>query len=144
MTVGNISIAPSSPAVQNPATASATPKKVMDQDDFLKLLVAQFTTQDPLNPQADMNSISQMATFTSLEQTKIMQADIARLQSNQELVTANSLIGREVALEDLESGTPVNGVVTGSMIVGGSPHIIVDNTAYPLSDVLSVVPVNLN
>ena len=30
-----------------------SPKKVLDQDDFLELLITQFSTQDPLNPVTD-------------------------------------------------------------------------------------------
>lgn len=106
----------------------------------MKLLVAQFTTQDPLNPQADMNSISQMATFTSLEQTKVMQADIALLQSNQELVTANSLIGREVTIKG-ENGAPgITGLVSGVDVGSDSTGIIIDGIPYPLSEVLGLAP----
>lgn len=138
MSIDAINVVGTSPAAAETA-AGRIPKKVLDQDDFLKLLVAQFTTQDPLNPQADMNSIAQMATFTSLEQTKVMQADIARLQADQQLATANSLIGRQVELRP-QDGNPVSGVVTGALVVSDSPHIIVNNTAYPLGDVLSLTP----
>ena len=41
-------------------------KKVLDQDDFLKLLITQFSTQDPLNPVTHTAFISQMAEFTTL------------------------------------------------------------------------------
>ena len=44
-----------------------SPKKVLDQDDFLELLITQFSTQDPLNPVTDTAFIAQMAEFTALE-----------------------------------------------------------------------------
>ncbi|MFT4691215.1 MAG: flagellar basal-body rod modification protein FlgD [Limisphaerales bacterium] len=135
------SIIPSAGASAPAATNARVPKQVLDQDDFLKLLVAQFTAQDPTNPQGDLSSIAQMAQFTSLEQTKAMQADIAALHSSQRIVTANSLIGREVTLLN-PAGLPVSGTVSGALMSGGSPHIIVNETPYAVEDILSFAPVN--
>jgi len=124
----------------NPSsTLDRIPKKVLDQEDFLKLLVAQFTTQDPLKPQGDLSFIAQMAQFTSLEQTKVMQADIARLQADSQLATANSLIGRQVTLRR-EDQPPLTGEVTGVAITDGKPRVIVDNQPYALESVIGLVP----
>ena len=45
-------------------------KKVLNQDDFLKLLITQFSSQDPLDLVTDTAFISQMAEFTALENAK--------------------------------------------------------------------------
>ena len=75
-------------------TQSRIPLQVLGQDDFLKLLVAQLSAQDPLNPQKDTEFIAQMAQFTSLEQSKTMGSNIAALRSQQDFVQANALLGR--------------------------------------------------
>ncbi|MGY8771692.1 MAG: flagellar hook capping FlgD N-terminal domain-containing protein, partial [Pirellulales bacterium] len=36
-----------------PQIEYSSAKKVLNQDDFLKLLITQFSTQDPLNPVTD-------------------------------------------------------------------------------------------
>src|ERR1041385_6444330 len=78
---------------------SRIPIQTLGQDDFLKLLTTQMSAQDPLNPQTDTQFIAQMAQFSSLEQNKSMQADLAKLRSDQELSQANGLIGKNVGLQ---------------------------------------------
>lgn len=111
--------------------------KQLTQDDFLKLLVAQMTSQDPLNPQKDTEFISQMAQFSSLEQTRGMEADIARMRSEQELAGANSMLGRRVDATGAD-GTIVQGTVSAVQIVEGSPKLIINDKQFNPSDVLRV------
>ncbi len=40
----------------------------LQKDDFLRLLVAQLSNQDPLNPQDGAQFVAQLAQFSSLEQ----------------------------------------------------------------------------
>ena len=66
------------------------PSKSLTQNDFLKLLVAQMTQQDPLNPKSDIEMIPQMVSFTQLEQSKNMHDMSADVQDGvQSLVAAS-------------------------------------------------------
>src|SRR5258707_12358945 len=71
--------------------AVPNPKQALGQSDFLKLLVTQMTSQDPLNPQNATDFVAQLAQFSSLQSTQTMQSGIASIQ-------ANNLIGRTVIL----------------------------------------------
>jgi flagellar basal-body rod modification protein FlgD len=119
------------------------PVKTLDQQDFLKLLVAQMTQQDPLNPKTDLEMIPQMVSFTQLEQSKSMQADIASLRAEQRLLQANSLLGRTVAIQD---GTTagVTGQVTAVQMEEGTPKLVVNGHRYDLSNLLSIMPATIN
>lgn len=112
-------------------------QKTLSQDDFLKLLVAQLSSQDPLNPTSETDFTAQMAQFSSLEQTKSMQAQLVTMREQQEFLQANNLLGRTVALQTGE-GEPVTGLVTGLTMVAGKPEIVVNGGSYELSSVLSV------
>lgn len=115
------------------------PTKSLTQNDFLKLLVAQMTQQDPLNPKSDIEMIPQMLSFTQLEQSKSMQTDIAGLRSQQEVLQANSLLGRTVEIQD-ESDAVISGTVTAVQMEEGTPKLVVNGSKYALSDLLSIKP----
>lgn len=115
------------------------PSKALTQNDFLKLLVAQMTQQDPLNPKSDIEMIPQMVSFTQLEQSKNMQSDIASLRSQQEILQANSLLGRTVEIQD-ESKAKVTGPVTAVQMEAGKPKLVVNGARYDLGDLLSITP----
>src|SRR5438874_821698 len=127
----------------NAPGSTRTPVKTLNQDDFLKLVMAQMTNQDPLNPQKDTEFIAQMTQFSALEQSKSMQLDIARLQTDQQFMQANAVLGRVVALQD-EQGALVHGIVSAVQVEAGTPKLIVNGQAYDLSTLLSVEPATGN
>ncbi len=120
-------------------TASRIPVKSLGQDDFLKLLVAQLTTQDPMAPKTDGDFIAQMATFSSLEQAKATQTEISQLRADQQIVQAQSLLGRTVTLQADEDSS-ITGLVSAVQIEAGTPKLVVNGQAYPLDLVQTVTP----
>src|SRR5437667_2241117 len=83
---------------QSAATLTPLPVKTLNQDDFLKLLVAQMSAQDPMNPQSNSDFAAQMAQFSALQTSRATQSDIAQLHADQQAVQANGLLGRSVTL----------------------------------------------
>ena len=119
------------------ATDSYTnPSSTLNQADFLKLLVAQIQYQDPMNPQSDTQMASQMAQFTTLQQTTQSTNSLAMMQ-------ANSLIGSTVGVQ-IDSTHSASGTVTGVDLSSGTPQIIINSTDYSLSQVTSVTPPSAN
>lgn len=124
-------------------TAGRIPQQTLGQDDFFKLLIAQLTTQDPLSPQKETDFFSQMSTFSALEQTKTMQGDIAQLRADQQLVQANSLLGRTVEVQ-VDESTRATGLVSAVQIEAGTPKVVVGDQAYDLSEVMVIAPTIIN
>ena len=116
-----------------------TPAKELGQKEFLQLLVAQMTQQDPLKPSSDLSSISQMASFSSLEQSRTMAEDIQLLRNDQQLLRANSLIGRTVEAVN-DDKTHTFGVVTAVQMEAGTPKVVVAGKSYDL-DALRTITV---
>lgn len=75
------------------------PKKSLGQQDFLRLMVAQVQNQDPMQPQANGEFLSQLAQFSTNDGITKMQESLQQLasslQSNQAL-QASALVGRKV------------------------------------------------
>jgi flagellar basal-body rod modification protein FlgD len=126
-------------SASNAATSSRLPTKVMGQDDFLKLLVAQMTSQDPMNPQKDTDFIAQMAQFSSLEQAKTMQSDMAQVRDDQKILQAYGLLG-QTALLQADKTTTTQGVISAVKLEAGTPKLVVDGKSYTLDQVLTVTP----
>lgn len=120
-------------------TTAKTHKTALGQDDFLKLLAVQFQQQDPMKPMEDTAFIAQMAQFTALDQSSSTLAQIKQMSAQQDIVTANSYIGRHVTL-DAGNDQTVSGDVSGVEMTDGSPRLVVGDQTYPLSSVLLVEP----
>jgi flagellar basal-body rod modification protein FlgD len=81
----------------------AEPKKELNKDDFLNLMVTQLKNQDPLNPLDNNEFISQTTQFSSLEQLINIGESIKGLAESQtngsinnNLYSASNFIGKEV------------------------------------------------
>ena len=114
----------------NTSTTTVTKTTDLGKDDFLKLLVAQLQSQDPLNPMEDKEFISQMAQFTSLEQMK-------NVSNAVQITQATSYIGKQVRWDD-EMGEQQTGIAKAVRIVSGEPKIVVGDQNIALAKVTSV------
>jgi flagellar basal-body rod modification protein FlgD len=119
-------------AGQNTADSFTNPSSVLNQTDFLQLLVAQIQYQDPMNPQSDTDMAAQLAQFTSLQQATQSSSSLAMMQ-------ASGMVGSTVTVQ-VDSQNSATGVVTGVVMSNGTPQITIDGTNYNLSQVTTIVP----
>ena len=119
-----------------------SPKKVLDQDDFLELLITQFSTQDPLNPVTDTAFIAQMAEFTALENAKETQVQISQMRQHNANQEAISMIGTSVEYIEGADSEPKTGTVAKVLIEDGGPKLVLsgmmDHEAISVNNVSSV------
>ncbi len=111
----------------------------MGKDQFLKLLVAQMTHQDPLNPLDGQEMASQLAQFSSVEQLMNLGDKLDTQSANYEALlgvvnntAAVGLIGREVMVADDRVSAGPNGTRSGSVVVpaglvGGTGRLTVED-----------------
>ncbi|MGL5652746.1 MAG: flagellar hook assembly protein FlgD [Paraclostridium sp.] len=84
-------------------TQIVMPGEETNKDLFLKLLVAQMSNQDPLNPQDPTQYVTQLAQFSSLEQMQSLNEGMEYLVGltngvlvNSAMSTASALIGKRI------------------------------------------------
>lgn len=109
---GNYSYSTSSSTASTGSSTSANglenTSPADQQDRFLKLLVAQMTHQDPMNPvdNAQMTSqIAQINTVTGIQQLNSTMQTMASQFSSMQLMQGGSLIGHEVLTSGNTLGT---------------------------------------
>ncbi len=82
------------------AATSGTSRTASDKDMFLKLLVAQLSHQDPLNPVEDKEFVAQLAQFTSVEELQNINKGIESMNTSfnkQQIVNAAAFLGTQVS-----------------------------------------------
>lgn len=130
-------VSPTPTATDPTQAAPVLPQKTLGQQDFLKLLVAQLSSQDPMNPVSNTDFIAQMAQFSTLQQSQTMQQNLANLQSGQTAMQASALLGQNVQVQT-SAGQTVTGVVNAVNFQAGTPSIVINGQSYDLSQVLAV------
>ncbi len=109
------------------ATSSVSAATQISIQDFLKILVAQLNNQDPLKPLDNQEFVTQLAQFTSLQQTQEMNDKITNLLSIQAATQSIGLLGKTVDVNNA-SGS-VTGTVSALNFVSGEPRLTVTTTA---------------
>lgn len=106
----------------------------LDKDAFLQLLVAQMKYQDPLEPTENTEYVSQLASFSTLE-------EMQNMSSSMDMQRASGLVGQYVFLET-ETATgqtkQIEGTVDYVSYSGSKVYLSVGGTLYNLDDLKTV------
>jgi len=84
-----------------PTTSAQTSSSAMGKDAFLKLLIAQMSHQDPLQPMDGTQFVTQLAQFTAVEQSAAQSQKLDAISAQLSGISANdalSLVGKQVTL----------------------------------------------
>ena len=125
--------------------ASTAPSSQLDKTAFLKLLVTQMQSQDPLSPSDSTQYVSQLAQFSSLEQMQNLNDNIVGLavlqQSNaglQQMTDASALMGKDVQFTDPTSQAATWGKVESIKIKDGVAMLTIGGKDIPLSAITQI------
>ena len=108
----------------------------LGKDDFLKLLMAQMTNQDPTSPMENTEFIAQMAQFSSLEQMTNMSQNFEKMTAMFNSSEAQGMLGRTVQI-DLGAEQSTTGVVEAATR-GVSPQVQVNGMFYDMNKIKAV------
>jgi flagellar basal-body rod modification protein FlgD len=116
------------------ATGSSSSQLVSEQA-FLQLLITQLQNQDPLSPADPTQFVSQLASFSSLEQITQLNTNMTSVLDN----SVTSLIGKTVTVTDPSSSTGLTqGTVSGIVYYSNGPAVQINGNNYAMSDIQNV------
>jgi len=118
----------SSLTVTPKSDTAGTPKKTtLGQEQFLKLMTAQMTHQDPSQPMQNGEFITQMAQFGTVSGIQDLQksfGDFASSINSSQALQATSLVGRYVSAPGTQGLLKVGGNITGNINLPSSVNSV--------------------
>ena len=103
-----------SPQYETQATStSADSLGGLGSDDFLQLLIAQLTNQDPMEPTSNEELLNQISSIRDIELSTSLTSTLEGLTGQQRFASASTLIGQYVTGLPDSTGVAASGVVIG-------------------------------
>ena len=131
------STAPTGVVVQQGSSSGLGGLGSLTSGDFLDLLVAQISNQDPLAPVSSSQFMSQTAELSTLEQIASLNQETSQVLAAQQLDGAIAAIGHTVSGTG-PGGQAVSGKVTGVQVTPSGPLLEVGGNEVPMSDVTTI------
>lgn len=107
----------------------------LGKDDFLKLLIAQLSNQDPTSPIENTEFIAQMAQFSSLEQMTNMSTEFTKLANIFKTNEAQSMLGKTV---ELDLGDTTEKGIVEAATREEVPRVLVNGRYYTLNQINAI------
>jgi len=126
-------------SAQNTKSATEKAGKTLGQDEFLKILMTQLSSQDPMQPMQDTEFIAQMAQFTAVEQMTKVADEVKLLRQSSGI--SPELIDKQVNwMHTAQDGTQTSGagLVTGIVIKNGLQYVVVEGKEVPIDEITKV------
>jgi flagellar basal-body rod modification protein FlgD len=126
---------------------STTPKAAnafsdMGSGEFLKLLITQLTSQDPMQPMGNEELLRQISSIREIELSTTLTDSLRKLTGQQNVTAASSMVGQYVTGAPGANGQVSSGLVVGVRFVsGGSPVLMLSNgIEMPIEQVSLIQP----
>jgi flagellar basal-body rod modification protein FlgD len=122
---------------QTAQTNSAAGGRGLERDSFMKLLLLQLRSQDPMSPMDSSQMFSQMAQLTTLEQLWDIRDLLSSSSASQQIAQGSALLGRHVEANSISAGR-VSGLVEQVRMVSGTVWLQVGSSEVRMDELISV------
>jgi flagellar basal-body rod modification protein FlgD len=106
---------------------SASQANNLGIQDFLRILTSQLSNQDPLKPLDNQEFVTQIAQFSSLQQSQQLNQKVDQLLATQAATQSVGLLGKSIDFA-ITNGSTVSGQVTALSLTSGQPQLSVLTT----------------
>ena len=111
----------------------------LTSESFLKLLTVQLQNQDPLDPMDPTAMLSQLAQFTSLEQSQETNSQLTASRQENTVSQGAALVGQDLHIQ-LNTGTEVEGKVQQVGWSNGAMTLEINGTQYSMTNITAILP----
>jgi len=109
------------------------------QDQFMKLMAAQLSYQNPLEPTSQEDFLGQLAQFSTLSGIEQLNSNFDDLFKLQSLTQGASLVGKNITYFSQANKADATGVVSAASVVDGGLVVQVNGEKVALSDITGIV-----
>lgn len=115
----------------------ATSANALDSNQFMEILMAQLTHQNPLEPMNNAEMMSQFSQLNSLQELKGIHTTMDKLSASNQVMYMASLIGKTVKV-NRPDGNILEGVVSEVITEKDNPQLKIGDEKVSISDVIDV------
>lgn len=123
-------------AANNTANAN-TASNELDSGQFMQILLAQLTHQNPLEPMNNAEMMSQFSQLNSLQELRGINTSMETVSTASQTTYMTSLIGKTVKASRAD-GKVIEGVVEGVVTDVENPQVLIGEERVDLVDVLEI------
>ncbi|MBK6790987.1 MAG: hypothetical protein KA473_04015 [Anaerolineales bacterium] len=121
----------------NNSPAANTASNELDSGQFMQILLAQLTHQNPLEPMDNAEMMSQFSQLNSLQELRGINSSMQNVSTMSQTAYLASLVGKVVKANRAD-GKVIEGVVEGVVTEVDNPQIRIGDEVIDLLDVVEV------
>ena len=120
------------------SSTAATGINSLTPADFIQMLVAELSNQDPTSPMDTSSLMDQIAQIGTIDTSQQLSTSIAAMQTAQNMTTGSSLLNKTVQALNTNS-VQVTGTVSSVSVKNGAVSLTVGNSTVDLSSVTAIL-----
>jgi flagellar basal-body rod modification protein FlgD len=121
----------------NTASAAGKTSTSLDSNQFMQILMAQLTHQNPLEPMDSNEMMNQFSQLNSLQELRDIHTAMDKVSVSNQTTYLASLIGKTIKA-NRSDGKILEGVVDGVLADKDNPQIRIGNELVDLADVIEI------
>ncbi|NOH01765.1 MAG: hypothetical protein HND47_07300 [Chloroflexi bacterium] len=132
--IANVNQATASESLASLARAAGN---ALDTNQFMQILLAQMTHQNPLEPMDNAEMLTQFSQLNSLQELREIHTGMDKLAASNQVIYLASLIGKSVKV-NRPDGNVIEGVVEEVVTEKDNPQLRIGDEKASLADVIEV------
>jgi len=124
-------------STNSPANLARAASNSLDSGQFMQILLAQLTHQNPLEPMNNAEMMSQFSQLNSLQELRDIHVAVDKLSASNQVLYLASLIGKTVKV-NRPDGNFLEGVVEEVITEKDNPQIRIGTEKVSVNDIIEI------